>query len=634
MAAHRPPAFRGRASERELLDAAPGERARRPERGAGHPRRGGRRQDGAAALRRPGRRPASGSRRSPASSPRWSCRSRGCISSARRCSARLDALPEPQRRALRVALGLSLRRRRPTASSSRWRRSACWPRSPSEQPLLCLVDDAQWLDGASGQVLGFVARRLLAESVAIVFAVREPSDERELAGLPELRLGGPRRGGRPLPARDGHPRPARRARARPHRRRDARQSAGAAGAPARALGRRSWPAASGCPRTVPLSGRIEESFLRRLEDLPRRDAAAAPASRRPSPLGDPALMWRAAARLGVTGTALEPAASAGLLDVGAHVRFRHPLVRSAVYRSAPEPERRSVHRALAEATRSRARAAIAARGIARRPRRGPDEDVAAELERSAGRAQARGGLAAAAAFLGRAADLTTDPARRAERMLAAARGQPPGRRVRRGARRCWPTAQAGPLDELERARVDLLHAEIAFAQNRGSDAPVLLLRAARTLEPLDVRLVARDLPRRLERRAVRRAPGEHRRAADVSRRRERRPGASRAPASVRPAARRLRAGVHRRAPRGRARPAARGHRVRRRPRSPSRRCCAGAGWRRRPRSSCGTTRPVSRSPTRGVQLARDSGALEVLAVSANVLGQASALGGDFDAAAR
>jgi DNA-binding CsgD family transcriptional regulator len=197
-------------------------------------------------------------------------------------------------------------------------------------------------------------------------------------------------------------------------------------------------------------------------------------------------VWRAAERLGIGVHAAAPAAAAGLLEFGARVRFRHPLVRSAVYRAASAEERRTVHRALAQATDPavdpdrhawhRAQAAL-----------GPDEDIAAELEQSAGRAQARGGLAAAAAFLERAAALTPDPARRAGRALAAARakhqaGAPDA------ALSLLANAEAGPLDELQRARADVLRAQIAFAMSRGSDAPPLLLNAAKRLEALDVRL--------------------------------------------------------------------------------------------------------------------------------------------------
>jgi hypothetical protein len=259
----------------------------------------------------------------------------------------------------------------------------------------------------------------------------------------------------------------------------------------------------GVPDVLPLSGRIEESFLRRLDALPEETrllllVAAA------EPVGDPALLWRAAGRLGVAGAALEPAERAGLVEIRARVRFRHPLVRSAVHRSAPEQERRRVHGVLADVTDAALepdrRAWHRAQATA-----GPDEGVAAELERSADRAQARGGLSAAAAFLGRAAGLTLDPARRAERTLAAAQVN-----VQAGA---FDTAlgllaavEASPLDELERARMDLLRAEVAYSQDRGSDAPPLLLRAAKTLERLDAPLARETylVSRRVGRSPVRR----------------------------------------------------------------------------------------------------------------------------------
>ena len=183
---------------------------------------------------------------------------------------------------------------------------------------------------------------------------------------------------------------------------------------------------------------------------------------------------------------MAPAADAGLLTIGERVVFRHPLVRSAVYRAAPPPERRAAHQALADATDPRADPDRRAwhRGLASP---GPDEDVAAELERSAGRAQARGGLAAAAAFLERSAALTLDPARRAERALAAAQaGYQAG--AFDATLRLLAAAEAGPPDQLRRARADLLRGQIAFSSSRGSDAPPLLLKAARQFEPLDSRL--------------------------------------------------------------------------------------------------------------------------------------------------
>jgi DNA-binding CsgD family transcriptional regulator len=397
--------------------------------------------------------------------------------------AESDALPPPQQRALRVALGLSSGDA-PDRFLVALGALTLLAEMADKQPLLCVVDDAQWLDEASRQVLGFVARRLLAESVAIVFALRRPSADRELVGLPELVLEGlDEEDSRLLlatviPGRLDEP-------VRDRIVAETRGNPLALLELPRGLSAEQLAGGFGLPVPVPLSGRIEESFLRRLEALPDETRmlmliAAA------EPVGDPALLWRAAPQLGVPSTALEPAVLAELLDVGAQVRFRHPLVRSAVYRSASDDERRGAHGALAEATDAELEPDRRAWHRAQATQ-GFDEDVAAELERSAGRAQARGGLAAAAAFLARAAHLTSDPARRTERMLAAAHVT-----LQAGAfdtaLRLLGGAEAGPLDELGRARVDLLHAELAFAQNRGSDAPPLLLRAARTLETLDPRL--------------------------------------------------------------------------------------------------------------------------------------------------
>ena len=237
---------------------------------------------------------------------------------------------------------------------------------------------------------------------------------------------------------------------------------------------------------MPLSGRIEESFRRRLDALPaetRRLLQLAAAD----PVGEPLLVWRAAERLGIRPEAATPAAEAGLLEFGARVRFRHPLVRSAAYRSASLQERQDVHRALAEVTdpeidpdrRAWHRAQAAP---------GPDEDVAEELERSAGRAQARGGLAAAAAaFLERAAMLTPEPGRRAQRLLAAARAKRDAGALD-AALGLLVAVEAGPLDALRTAEVEHLRGQIALEQRRGSDAGRLLLSAARRLEPLNADL--------------------------------------------------------------------------------------------------------------------------------------------------
>jgi DNA-binding CsgD family transcriptional regulator len=399
---------------------------------------------------------------------------------------RLGALPEPQQVALRVALGLESGDA-PDRFLVALAALSLLAEVAAERPLLCFVDDAQWLDAASAQVLGFVARRLLAESLAIVFAMRDVTDDRDFVGLPELLLAG-------LDQEDARLLLATATPGRLDERVRDRIVAETRGNPLallelpRGFSTAQLAGGFGLPELASLSGRIEQSFVRRLEQLPDETrllllVAAA------EPVGDPALMWRAAERLGIPGAALEPASRAGLLDVGAQVRFRHPLVRSAVYRSVSDLERQSAHAALAAVT-------DAANEPDRRAwhrahaTRGPDEDIAAELERSASRAQGRGGLAAAGAFLGRAAELTVDAGLRAERMLAAAHVN-----LQAGAFDAalglLAAAEAGPLDELGRARLDLLQAEVAYAQDRGSDAPLLLLQAAKQFEAIDPR-IARD----------------------------------------------------------------------------------------------------------------------------------------------
>jgi DNA-binding CsgD family transcriptional regulator len=391
---------------------------------------------------------------------------------------KLDLLPDPQRDAIRVAfgescggppnpflLGLAVLNRLADAAA--------------EQPVLCLVDDAQWLDRATAQTLAFVARRLEAEAVGVVFAVREPIEQFD--GLPELVVPG----------------------LAPE---DARELLGTAlTAPVdRAVRERFIAETHGNPLALlelsrgltaaepqdafdrhdsrGLWVRLEESFQRRVEGLSADErmlllVAAA------EPVGDPVLLWRTADQLGVPADAADSLEESGLLHVGAKVEFRHPLVRSAVYRLAALGARRSVHGALAEVTEAKLdpdrrawHLALAAPG--------PDEQVAVELERSAGRAQARGGYAAEAAFLERALTLTADFGRRAARALAAARarlaaGEP------RAARDLLSIADRGPLDKLGSVQLEVLRARIAFALGRGGDAPALLLKAAQNLEPLD-----------------------------------------------------------------------------------------------------------------------------------------------------
>lgn len=400
--------------------------------------------------------------------------------------ARRAALPEPQRDALSVALGLSSGDT-PDRFLVALGVLSLLSAVAEERPLLVLVDESQWLDAASGQVLGVVARRLLAESVAIVLAVRQPGDTHEFEGLPELALGG-------LDREDARTLLARAIPGRLDDRVRDRIIAETRGNPLallelpRGASRAELAGGFELPAAGDLPGHIEDHYLRRLGALPEATqrlmllAAADPA-------GDATLLWRAAQTLRIDTSALAPAQGAELLDIGAAVRFRHPLVRSAAYRAASPGARQAVHEALAEvsdpeidADRRAWHRALAAAG--------PDDDVAAELEHSAGRAQTRGGLAAAAAFIARAAALTVDPAQRAQRALAAAQAKHQAG-APEAALALLATAQAGPLDPLQRAHSELLSAEIAFTSNRGSAAPALLLRAAKKLEPLDAK-VARD----------------------------------------------------------------------------------------------------------------------------------------------
>ena len=398
---------------------------------------------------------------------------------------RLEHLPDPQRDALGTAFGLTAGEP-PDRFLVGLAVLSLLSDAAEGKPLACVVDDAQWLDQASLQALAFVARRLLAEPVALIFAVRDPSEEQELTGLPELVP----RGLSDDDARDlldeAIQGPV------DERVRD-RIMAEARGNPLALLElpRALTPAelAGGFgfgPLTgSALSGRIEESFRRRLASLPlptRRLLIVAAAE----PTGDPLLLWAAAERLGIEAEAADPAESEGLLDIGARVIFRHPLVRSAAYQAASPEELRSAHGALAEATdpgadpdRHAWHRAWAASG--------PDESVASELERAAGRAQARGGLAAASAFLARAAELTPDPARRAGRALAAAYAKHEAGAFN-AALELLAVAEAGPLADFQRARAELLHARISFDSSRLADAPQLLLKAAKRLELLDVTL--------------------------------------------------------------------------------------------------------------------------------------------------
>jgi DNA-binding CsgD family transcriptional regulator len=395
----------------------------------------------------------------------------------------VERLPAPQRDALGTAFG-SGAGRGPDRFLVGLAVLTLLSEAAEAEPLLLLVDDAHWLDRSTAQALSFVARRLQAESVAILFAAREEGAADELAGLPELRLGGLS----DADARDLLEAPS--VGPLDERVRD-RIIAEARGNPLallelpHALSPAGLAGGFVVSEGVPLAGRIEASFRGRVKQLPEETQRLLLVGAA-EPIGDPALLWRAAAALGIPIEAAAPAEEADLIGVGARVTFRHPLLRSALYDAATPEERRAAHGALAEATDSeldpdrrawhRAHAALA-----------PDEDVACELELSAERAQGRGGLAAAAAFLERAAELTPEPARRARRALAAARAKRLAGLPDAAAALLARAAQ-GPLDELDDALSQRLRGQIALDLSRGGEAASLLLDAARRLETLDVRL--------------------------------------------------------------------------------------------------------------------------------------------------
>lgn len=394
---------------------------------------------------------------------------------------RLEHLPGPQRDALGSAFGMNAGTA-PDRLLIGLAALSLLSHVAEDQPLICLIDDVQWLDSASVRVLSFVARRLGAEPIALIMATRTPDPE--IAKLPTLELAG-------LPHADAAAlldsvwNAPLDERIRDQIVAETRGNPLALMELPRDLTDQELAGGFGIPSAVRLSGRIEESFQRRMAALPehtRRLLLIAAAE----PTGDAPLMWRAAARLGINTDAGEPATADGLAEFGIRVRFRHPLVRSAIYRSATQRERLLVHRALAEVTDSERdpdrRAWHRAQATA-----GPDEAVAAELERCASRAQARGGLAAAAAFLERATMLTLDPGLRAERALAASSSKAQAGAFEAAAD-LLTVVEGGPLTDHQGARADLVRAQLAYVTGRGSDAPTLLLKAARRLEAVDAEL--------------------------------------------------------------------------------------------------------------------------------------------------
>jgi DNA-binding CsgD family transcriptional regulator len=394
---------------------------------------------------------------------------------------RLAELPAPQRDALATVFG-----QRVGAPPERFLVGlavlSLLSTAAGERPVVCVVDDAQWMDRGSAQVLGFVARRLPAEAIALVFAARE--QVRDLAGLPELVVGG-------LGKDDAHTLLSSATHGRLDQHVRDRIVAEAGGNPLallelpRGLSVTEIAGGFGLLHAGAAPGPIEQGFLTRIAALPEPSrllllVAAA------EPVGDPTLVWRAADRLGATPVTALNGDTEELLSLDVRVAFRHPLARSAVYRAARDEDRRAAHLALAEATDPRLdpdrRAWHLAAGAA-----GPDEAVASALERSAGRAQERGGLAAAAAFLQRSVELTTNTAGRAERAVAAADAS-----LRAGdvaaARRFVDLAESDAQDDFLRARAQLVRGCVAFAVGFNHAVPPALLAVARRLEPFDLRL--------------------------------------------------------------------------------------------------------------------------------------------------
>lgn len=398
---------------------------------------------------------------------------------------RMDALPDPQQTALNVAFGLH-DGTAPDAFLVGLATPNLLAEVAEEGPLLCLIDDAQWLDQASAQVLAFVARRLAVEHLALVLALRGSAvvEVHPFVGLPEMRLDG-------LGESDARALLA--------------TAVGSALDPgmfeqilAEARGNplalvellRSAPAAQlaggfAMPDALDVPRRIEHSFQRRSGSLPGETqllllVAAA------EPTGEVALLWRAAEHQGISREAAIAAEAAGLLWVDTRVRFHQPLTRSAVYRAATPSDRRRAHGALAVAIDTQVdpdrRAWHRAQSVL-----GTDEEAARGLERSAGRAQARGGLTAAAAFLQHATELTPDPAVRARRALEAAHAKHEAGATE-AALALLAIAATGPLDDLQRGRLELLHAQIECHLTRGSHVPAMLLNAAKALAPLDAAL--------------------------------------------------------------------------------------------------------------------------------------------------
>ena len=396
----------------------------------------------------------------------------------------LDALPKPQQHALRVAFGLAAE---PAADRFVLGLAvlSLLAENAAERPLVCLVDDAQWLDEASSGVLGFVGRRLQAEPVGLLLAVREATaDERLLPGLPTLTLEG-------LTEEDAQALLTAAVPGHLDKRVRARIIAETGGNPlgllelAKGMAEAELAGGFAGPRQASLPGQLQDHYLNRVRILPG-PAQQLMLLAAADPTGDATLLWRAAQTLGLGPDAAASAKAKQPLDIGSQVRFRHPLVRSAAYMAGSQEDRRAAHLALAAATDAQADPERRVWHLAAAAT-GPDDEVAAALEQAAAKIQARAGLAASAAFLQRSVSLTAEPRRRADRALAAAfANQHAGAfDIALG---LLAQAEAHAVDDLQRARVEMLRGQVEWASVTGREAPVLLMQAAKRLESLDAQL--------------------------------------------------------------------------------------------------------------------------------------------------
>ena len=395
----------------------------------------------------------------------------------------LAALPEPQQRALRVAFGLAAEPA-PDLFILGLAVLSLLAENAAARPLVCLVDDAQWLDEASSQVLGFVGRRLLAEPVGLLFAVREAAGERIFPDLPALTVEG-------LTDEDARVLLAAAVPGQLDERVRDRIVAETRGNPlgllelARQMSEAELAGGFVGPLKASLPGHLQDHYLRQVRALPG-PAQQLMLLAAADPTGDATLLWRAAQTLGLRRDASAAADAEQLLNIGSHVRFRHPLVRSAAYVAGSPEDRRAAHLTLAAATDAQSDPERRVWHLAAAAT-GPDEDVASALEEAAAKIQARAGLAASAAFLQRSVTLTAEPGRRADRALAAAFAN-----LHAGAfdlaLGLLAQAEAHAADDLQRARVEQLRGQIEWASVSGREAPVLLLQAAKRLESLDAEL--------------------------------------------------------------------------------------------------------------------------------------------------